>query len=198
MPDLRDLDNFVEIEKIRCYESECLRGEYCYYSGCDFKYRISKNKKNFRSNEFCFFSVEYGDNTVYVRFENLEKMIAEIFENNRGKMEIDGIKIKEITMYNRFGEVKYKKNYADFKNINQIIENYYYKELIKKCPPGMFSIGRKHYKKKISLCICNDKDKFDRIARNYSNELCKSFGVRFNFDNKKMRSIVVKNNIYPS
>lgn len=188
------LNNFVEIEKIRYYESQCVRDILCHYSGNDFKYRIAKNKKNFRSNEFCFFSVEYGDNTVYVRFENLEKMISELYENNQ-KIEIDGIPIHKITAHDRFGEVKYKKNYADFKNINEVMINYYYKQLIKKCPPGIFRTRRTYYKKTISLCFCNDENIFNEIARNYSDELYRSFGTRFNFDHKKMSSIIVKNNI---
>jgi len=114
--------NIIEINKASYYETVKLRNNTCCFCKNDFRYKISKNKRNFKKSSYEFFElIADNEEIYYCHFECLEDLCEKFYQNN--SLKINNTVIMEIKLCNRFGERQNSKNYL--KDIKKILFNYY-------------------------------------------------------------------------
>lgn len=99
-----------QIIKNGYYELDLLKNKICAGCGNNFRYLLHKNKKIIKRKDFAYYELYGNNNFRYIHVECSDALF-EKYVNEHGDLNIDGMEVKKIHLYNRYGQQMTKVNY---------------------------------------------------------------------------------------
>jgi len=107
------------------YELDILKNKICVVCKNNFHNLLHKNKKILKRKDFAYY-VLFGNNMELYTHEYCLNKLYEIYINDHGKLNINGVKVEKIHLYNRYGQLMTKTNYI--KNVGDWLKNKTFEE----------------------------------------------------------------------